>query len=101
MDTLSFSVNASVVRSHIELFAFLLLALPAISFLTMKFWLATRATSKVQRTTEWVVVPQELEQERGRSPRGRPARTSLTVHQIECQRRHAAAMKISSLKRSA
>ena len=100
MDTLSFSVNASVVRSHIELFAFLLLALPAISFLTMKFWLATRATSKVQRTTEWVV-PQELEPERARSLRGRPARTSLTVHQIECQRRHAAAMKISSLKRSA
>ncbi len=100
MDTLSFSVNASVVRSHIELFAFLLLALPAISFLTMKFWLATRATSKVQRTTEWVV-SQELEPERARPLRGRPATTSLTVHQIECQRRHAAATKISSLKRSA
>ena len=100
MDTLNLGADASVLRSHIELFAFLLLALPAISFLTMKFWLATRTTSKVQRTTEWVV-PQELEPERARPLRGRPASSTLTVHQIACQRRHAAATKIPSLKRSA
>jgi len=99
MDILKLGVDASVVRSHIEFLAFLLLALPAISFLTMKFWVTTRATSKVQRTTEWVV-PQELEPERARPLRARPA-TTLTVHQIECQRRLAGATKISSLKRSA
>jgi hypothetical protein len=100
MDILNLGADASVVRSHIELFALLLLGLPAISFLTMKFWLATRAASKVQRTTEWVV-PQHLESEGARSLRARPARTSLMVHQIESQRRHAAATKIASLKRSA
>jgi len=99
MDILNLGADASVVRSNIELFAFLLMALPAISFLMMKFWLATRATSKVQRTTEWVV-QQELEPERARPLRARPA-TTLTVHQIECQRRLAGATKISSLKRSA
>ena len=99
MDILNLGADASVVRSNIELFAFLLMALPAISFLMMKFWLATRVSSKVQRTTEWVV-PQELEPERARPLRARPA-TTLTVHQIECQRRLAGATKISSLKRSA
>jgi len=100
MDNLSLGFDASVVRSHIELFAFLLLVLPAISFVTMKFWLATRSASRVQRTTAWVV-SQELEPERLRPLRARPATSMLTVHQIECQRRHAAASKISSLKRSA
>jgi hypothetical protein len=55
MDIINFGASLAIVREHGSLFAFLMIAVPAFSFLSMKSWLATRATARVQRRTRWVV----------------------------------------------
>ena len=100
MDIANLSADLSVVRAHLELFAFLLLAVPPISFLTIKFWLTASAASKVQHSTEWVV-PRELDSDGDRSLFESKPAVAFSIHQIESQRRHAAAMKTARIKRSA
>ncbi len=55
MDILNLGSALTIVRDHVPLFAFLLLALPPFSFITIKFWLAHRSASKTQAPTEWFV----------------------------------------------
>lgn len=64
MDFGSLSVNIAVLREHLQLFALLLFALPLVSFLSFKFWVAAR-TSKTQRATNWFV-PSDLDSESAR-----------------------------------
>jgi hypothetical protein len=59
MDITNLGAELSIVQAHLRLFAFLLLALPATSIITIKFWLATRSASNVQRKTQWEVPPAE------------------------------------------
>ncbi|WP_348264664.1 hypothetical protein P8935_09025 [Telmatobacter sp. DSM 110680] len=61
MDPSSIGAKLSTVRAHLEIFVVLLVALPAFSFLMMKFWIAGRS-AKVQRNTNWFV-PTDLESE--------------------------------------
>ena len=53
-----------MVREHFQLFVILLFALPLISFVSIKCWIAARA-SKVQRSTNWFV-PTDFESEAAR-----------------------------------
>ena len=61
MDIPNLGANFSMVREHLQLFAVLLFALPLISFVSIKFWIAARA-SKTQRLTNWFV-PDDLDSE--------------------------------------
>jgi hypothetical protein len=56
--------NLSMVSEHLQLFAILLFALPSASFLSIKLWIAARA-SKSQRTRNWFV-PDDLESDAAR-----------------------------------
>lgn len=64
MDIPNLVANFSMMREHLLLFAMLLFALPLISFVTIKLWIAARA-SKSQRTTDWFVAD-DLESEAAR-----------------------------------
>ncbi len=64
MDIPNLGTNFSMVREHLQLFSILLFALPSISFLSIKLWIAVRA-NKVPRTTNWFV-PDDLESETAR-----------------------------------
>lgn len=64
MDIPNLGTNFSMVREHLQLFAILLFALPSASFLSIKLWIAARA-SKTQRATNWFV-PDSLESEAAR-----------------------------------
>ena len=59
MDIANFGANFSMLREHLTLFAFLVFALPLISFAGIKCWIAARA-NKSQRRTDWFV-PTDLE----------------------------------------
>lgn len=54
MDIANFGANFSMVHEHLTLFAFLVFALPLISFVSTRFWIAARA-NKSQRRTNWFV----------------------------------------------
>jgi hypothetical protein len=64
MDPAILTVNMSMARDHLQLFVCLLFALPAISFISIKCWIAARA-GKVQRTTNWFV-PTDLDSDAAR-----------------------------------
>lgn len=64
MDIPNLGASFSMVSAHFELFAVLLFALPLISFLSIRLWIAARA-NKVQRTSDWFV-PADLESEAAR-----------------------------------
>lgn len=64
MDIPNLGANFSMAREHLQLFAILLFALPLISFVSIKFWIAARA-NKVPRATNWFV-PDDLESETAR-----------------------------------
>lgn len=64
MDIPNLGANFSMVREHLPLFVILLFVLPLISFVTIKLWIAARA-SKTQRTTNWFV-PDDLESKTAR-----------------------------------
>ena len=61
MDIPNLGANFSMVREHLQLFAILLFALPLISFVGIKLWIAARA-NKTPRTTSWFV-PDDLDSE--------------------------------------
>lgn len=64
MDIPNLGANFAMVREHLQIFATLLFALPFISFISIRLWIAARA-SKTQRTTQWFV-PEDLESEAAR-----------------------------------
>ncbi|HEY2467969.1 MAG TPA: hypothetical protein VGI45_09005 [Terracidiphilus sp.] len=64
MDVPNLGANLSMVREHLQLFAILLFALPSASFLSIKLWIAARA-SKTTRSTTWFV-PDDLESDAAR-----------------------------------
>ena len=64
MDIPNLGANFSMVREHFQLFFILLFALPLISFVSIKCWIAA-CSSKSQRSTNWFV-PTDLESEAAR-----------------------------------
>jgi hypothetical protein len=54
MDIANFGANFSMVCEHLTLFAFLVFAVPLISFVSVKFWIAARA-NKSQSRRNWFV----------------------------------------------
>jgi len=68
MDIANFGANFSMVREHLTLFALFVFATPLISFVSIKFWSAARA-SKSQRDTNWFV-PTDFNSEAGHAHYG-------------------------------
>jgi hypothetical protein len=64
VDIPNLGTNLAMAREHLQIFAILLFAVPVISFVSIKLWIAARA-SKTQRTTNWFV-PDDLESETAR-----------------------------------
>lgn len=64
MDIPNLGANFSMMREHLLPFVLLLFALPLISFVTIKLWIAARA-NKTQRTSSWFV-PDDLNSEAAR-----------------------------------
>jgi hypothetical protein len=98
MDPSSFGANLSIVRAHLELLVVLLVALPAFSFLLMKFWIVGR-TTKVQRTTNWFV-PTDLESDSAKMHYSMQHNSVAFAHQVHRNSRHAVAVRNSSSRRS-
>jgi hypothetical protein len=90
MDIMNLGSTLSIVRDHLPLFAFLLLALPPFSVITIKFWLAHQSASKTQAPTEWFVSRDQdsdgmrclFDQESGKSDFN-----SYSAHQLAQMRR--------------
>ena len=64
MDIPNLGANFSMMREQLLLFVLLLFALPLISFVAIKLWIAARA-NKTQRTSNWFV-PDDLKSEAAR-----------------------------------
>ncbi len=75
MDFANLTLDFSFVKSHEQLFGFLMVAGPLLSFLSMKFWIIARATAKAQHTTQWFV-PDNLESGAKRIVLDRPSRST-------------------------
>ena len=99
MDPANFGANLSFVRDHLPLFVFLLFGVPAVSFISMKFWIAGRS-AKVQRATNWFV-PTDLESESAKLHYSMQHNSVAFVHQVHRNSRHAVAARNSSSRRSA
>jgi hypothetical protein len=98
MDPSSIGANLSIVRAHLELFVVLLVALPAFSFLMMKFWIAGRSM-KVQRNTNWFV-PTDLESDAAKMHYNMQ-HNSVAFAQVHRNSRTAVPVGKSSSRRSA
>jgi hypothetical protein len=98
MDPSSIGENLLIVRAHLELFVVLLVALPAFSFLLIKFWIAGRST-KVQRTTNWFV-PTDLESDSAKLHYSMQ-HNSVAFAQVHRNQRTAGPVRKSSSRRSA
>jgi hypothetical protein len=59
MDIANLGASFPAIQAHLQFFAFLLFALPAMSFIGIKFWLAARSTSNAPRIPKWYVPPSE------------------------------------------
>jgi len=64
MDIPNLGASFSILREHVLLFATLLFTLSVVSFLSIKLWIAGRA-SKVQHSALWFV-PDDLESDAAR-----------------------------------
>jgi hypothetical protein len=99
MDIPNLGANFSMVREHLQLFATLLFALPLISFLSVRIWLAARA-SKVQRTTNWFV-PTDLESDAARMHYAIGRNSAAFAHQARSDARATATARNSKMRRRA
>jgi hypothetical protein len=81
MEFVNLTPDLSIVRAHVELFAYLLFALPPVTFLSIKFWITLKTASKVQRSTQWFV-PNELDSQETRTPSDRPIAAEFVTHQL-------------------
>ena len=100
MEITNLGASLSVVHAHLQLFAFLLLALPATSFITIKFWLASRSNSNVQRKTQWYVPPAEDSERMNSFFDHESSPRAISTSQLH-QRQKSAGAKNSGLKRIA
>jgi hypothetical protein len=98
MDPANVGANFSMVREHLQIFAVLLFALPALTFVSIKFWIAGRS-AKAQRTTDWFV-PSDLESEAARMHYEMGRNSVAFAHQVNRTSRHAVAARNSSSRRS-
>jgi len=99
MDPSSFGPHFSLLLGHMELFVFLLFGLPAITFISIKFWIAGRS-SRVQHSTNWFV-PDDLESDAAKMHYSMQHKSVAFAHQVHRNSRHAVAVRNSSSRRSA
>jgi hypothetical protein len=97
VDIPNLGANFSMVGEHFQLFVTLLFALPLVSFVSIKCWIAARA-GKVQRTTNWFV-PTDLESEAARMHHGMGRNSVAFNHQARPNSRPA--QQTSKIRRSA
>jgi hypothetical protein len=97
MDPASFGANFSMVRDHLQLFAFLLFGLPVISFISIRFWIAGRS-ARVQRTTNWFV-PNDLESDAAKTHFSMQHNSVAFAHRVHRNSRHTVAVRKSSTRR--
>jgi hypothetical protein len=64
MDLQNLGSNFSILHDHLQFILCLFFGLPLLSFVSIRFWIAARA-SRVQRTTSWFV-PDDLESDAAR-----------------------------------
>jgi len=57
MDPMHLTLGLSFALDHAEIYGYLLLALPALSFLSIKIWFISRDDAKAERTTQWYLPP--------------------------------------------
>jgi hypothetical protein len=98
MDPSSIGANLATFRDHLEFLVALLVVLPAVSFLLMKFWIAGRS-ARVPRTTNWVIP--DLESESAPTHHSMQQHSVAFAHQVSRNSRHAVAVRNSSSRRSA
>lgn len=99
MNPASIGANLSLVREHLPLFVFLLFGVPAVSFISIKFWIAGRS-ARVQRTTNWFV-PTDLESESAHMHYSMQHQSVAFAHRVNRNSRHAVAVRNTSSRRSA
>lgn len=99
MDLQNLGSNFSILHDHLQLILCLFFGLPLLSFVSIRFWTAARA-SRVQRTTSWFV-PDDLESDAAR------LHYSLQHHSVAFanhplrHQRHAVETSNSTTRRSA
>ena len=98
MDLANPGASFSIIYEHLPLFVFLLFGLPIISFIGVKFWIAS-SSSKAQRTTNWFV-PDDLESESAKIHYSMQHNSVAFAHQVHRNSRHAVSVRNSS-RRSA
>jgi len=97
MDPASLGSSFSIVREHLPLLLLLLFGLPVISFVAIKFWIAS-GSSKAQRTTSWFV-PTDLESESARTHYSMQHNSIAFAHQTHRNPRHAVKVRNSGSSR--
>jgi len=80
MDFANLTLNFSFLQAHQQLFAFLIVAGPLLSFLSIKFWIVAKDTANAQRTTQWYV-PNASESDATKAVFGHSARPVAFAHQ--------------------
>lgn len=88
MDFANLTFNFSFLQSHGQLIAFLIVAGPLLSFLSIKFWIVARDTANTQRATQWYV-PNAIEPDAKKAALVRSARPSTFAHQRSCAPRRS------------
>lgn len=81
MDFANLTFDFSFLQSHGQLFAFLVVAGPLLSFLSIKFWIVARDTANAQRTHQWYV-PNPIEPAATKAVFSHSARPSAFAHQV-------------------
>lgn len=99
MDPANLNSNISLVRDHLPLIVCLLVGIPAVSFIGMKFWIAT-CSAKVQRSTNWFV-PTDLDSDTAKLHYSMQHNSVAFAHQVHRNSRHAVAVRHSSSRRRA
>jgi len=64
MDPQNLGASFTILHDHLQLMLCLFFGLPPLSFVSIRFWIAARA-SRVQRTTSWFV-PDDLQSDAAR-----------------------------------
>jgi hypothetical protein len=98
MDPSSIGASLANVRDHLEFLVVLLVGLPAVSFLLIKFWITGRS-ARVLPTTNWFVP--DLESESSTMHHSMQQQSVPFALQVSRNSRHAVAVRNSSSRRSA
>jgi hypothetical protein len=98
MDLQNLGSNFSILHDHLQFILCLFFGLPLMSFVSIRFWIAARA-SRVQRTTSWFV-PDDLESDAARLHYSLQHHSVAFANSLPRHPRHANASRNSASRRS-